>query len=255
MTIARRFAALVAATALGISLAFVPPVHAPALAGEPTPSGPYRMTLGDHSDFVSQATNTWCVAASMQMMLNIVGPENDSSVAKQESLIELARSYRSQTSQPSQPSTSNRPRGAPSSGWAAGLTKLGAGPYRVTSAATFEVAVEMIARAIRATGRPAGILVWKGAHAWVVSGFESTADPATTAFDVTGVVVMDPWYPRTSRIYGTSPSPGSSLTTAQLATEYLPINRPNRPSIYTGRFVVVIPFDLVRILDRFASPS
>jgi hypothetical protein len=45
------------------------------------------------------------------------------------------------------------------------------------------------------------------------------------------------------------------LTTAQFATEYLPINRPNRTSIYTGRFVVVMPFDVVRILDRFASPS
>ena len=48
-----------------------------------------------------------------------------------------------------------------------------------------------------ATRRPVGMLVWRGAHAWVMSGFEATADPGrTNDFRVTAVRILDPWYPR-----------------------------------------------------------
>ncbi len=52
----------------------------------------------------------------------------------------------------------------------------------------------MAARQMRFTGKPVGLLVWRGAHAWVMSGFKATADPAyTDDFEVTAVWIEDPW--------------------------------------------------------------
>ena len=219
-------------------------------------SKPFRMNLGDRTDFVRQYDPNWCVAASMQMMLNIVLPrKNDATLKTQTALIELARSFKRTGSWPSgstkPPTTTFKPRGASGRGWAMGLTKLGAGPYRVTSAATFEAALELVALAIRKTGRPAGISVWKGTHAWVVSGFEATADPASQeSFQVTALIVMDPWYPGSTRAYGASPKPMTTMPVRELKKEYLPWSRPNRTSPNTGRYVLLIPYEHTRTMNR-----
>ena len=56
---------------------------------------------------------------------------------------------------------------------------------------------------MRDTGRPVGLVMWKGRHAWVMSGFTSDADPrAGDDFDVTGVRVLDPLYPHGSSLWG-----------------------------------------------------
>ena len=39
-------------------------------------------------------------------------------------------------------------------------------------------ALQVAARAIRETKRPVGLVMWRGRHAWVMSGFESIGDPA-----------------------------------------------------------------------------
>jgi hypothetical protein len=234
------------AAAIGLSIVLAASLAAPLTTA--AAAKPFRMNLGDRSDFVRQADPNWCIAASMQMMLNIVLPaKNDTTVATQKKLIELARSFKRSGSSPSGFSTSAtstfRPRGASGRGWALGLGKLGAGPYRITSATTFEAALELVARSIRRTGRPAGIVVWHGTHAWVVSGFEATADPATHAtFEVTALVVMDPWYPRSTRGYGASPKPMTTMPIRDLKKEYLPWSRPNRTSTQTGLFVMLIPY-------------
>lgn len=41
-------------------------------------------------------------------------------------------------------------------------------------------ALRKAAHMMRKTGKPVGIVVWRGAHAWVMSGFTATADPALT---------------------------------------------------------------------------
>lgn len=54
----------------------------------------------------------------------------------------------------------------------------------------------LAAKAIRMTGRPVGLVVWRGAHSWVMSGFTATADPASADdFEVHKVFVQDPWFP------------------------------------------------------------
>jgi hypothetical protein len=53
---------------------------------------------------------------------------------------------------------------------------------------------------LRLTNRPVGVLVARGGHAWLLTGFSATADPATTRnFSVTGVRVVGPLYGLQSR--------------------------------------------------------
>ena len=47
--------------------------------------------------------------------------------------------------------------------------------------ATLDEALRLAAASIRQTNRPVGLLVWRGRHAWVMSGFKATADPLRTA--------------------------------------------------------------------------
>jgi hypothetical protein len=137
----------------------------------------------------------------MQMMLNMIAPRDDRSAATQRRLQVLARSL-----------SGPRPvglerQGASVRGWTAGLNHLGYGPYRLVGEASLEAAMRTAARAIRMTGRPVGLLVWRGRHAWVMSGFRATADPAVTdRFEVTAAYVLDPLYPNGSKIWA-EPAP------------------------------------------------
>ena len=222
------------------SAAEPPPAGA---AAEPAaPAGPFRIDLYRPGDFVSQTNVVQCVGASMQMMLNMMRPVDDTTAEYQLRLQNLARRWSPRNFPGTEPNAPQRPRrGASSRGWAFGLTRLGFGPYRVTSATTMAEAVRWSAVAMRRTGRPVGLLVWQGAHAWVMSGFEATGDPLTDpTAEITHVVVQDPFYPRVSRAWGRSPEPGSKLTLAALDDDFVPW-RPGRSNAMSGRFVIVMP--------------
>ena len=103
-------------------------------------------------------------------------------------------------------------------------------------------AIALAAAAIRDTGRPAGLLVWRGAHAWVMSGFDAVTDPLDGTLDVTAVLVQDPWYPRVSSIWGPGQTPNTRIAVRDLAADYLPWRRPTaRYPEKDGQFVVVLP--------------
>ncbi len=93
------------------------------------------------------------------------------------------------------------------------------------------------------TGRPADLLVWRGAHNWVVSGFRATNDPALgDDFTVTALRIEDVWYPRISTIWGPSRPPDALVPTGLLHEDYLPWKRPTgKYPGKDGKFVVVIP--------------
>jgi hypothetical protein len=243
---ARRWPALAVALGLLASVA----LSAPAAAADK----PYRFDLYRQGDFVSQTTVYMCVGASMQMMLNMLQPTDDRTAKTQVKLWELARSFR-RTSDPNDPTQLNsgdvnrRRRGASSRGWAIGLTQLGAGPYMVTARSTLEEAATVAARHIRMTGRPVGLLVWRGAHAWVVSGFEATGDPL---FDptarVTHLYILDPYYPRVSKAWGPGPAPHAKLTLKKLGEDWVQWRRSsNRPGL-TGRWAMVLPY-FIQVAD------
>jgi hypothetical protein len=225
------FAAL---TALLTALVVVAPVDGA------TPK-PVRVELYRQGDFVSQTNSVQCIGASMQMMLNMIEPRNDRSARTQLALQRIARSNSPKRIGPGGVEFTRPRRGASSFGWAAGLSKIGGGPYRVTSAPSLGGALRLAARAMRDTRRPVGLLVWHGAHAWVMSGFEATRTKDGKIGRIRAVTVLDPWYPRSSRTYGSSPGPGTRLTPRQLSADFLRWHRHFR-SPFDGEYVVVIPY-------------
>jgi hypothetical protein len=228
----RHVAALGLAGALLLALA---PASGSAAAG-------YSLDVSKRSDFVAQTNFVQCVGASMQMMLNMIEPGSDRSAATQLRLQRLARAWSG-----SRPDGQQR-QGASVRGWAAGLNILGAGPYRLVGTKTLREAMRTAAEAITATGRPVGLLVWRGRHAWVMSGFTATANPGTTDdFSVTRAVVHDPLYPHGNAFWGPSPSPGQAISLSALGRQFVPRRMRNRigglPTTLGGKYVLVLPYE------------
>jgi hypothetical protein len=179
---------------------------APAAADEP-----FAMNLAKRADFVGQYTFEWCVGASLQMALNMATDQERTSKADQGDLWAMARD------RSSSPFGGANPRG-----WTAALNDLGIGPYRLVSLPSYEEALTTAAEAIRVTKRPVGLVMWRGRHAWVMSGFEASADPrATDAFEVTGIRVHDPLYPHGSSVWGRSPKPNALVSPKTLAKQFV----------------------------------
>jgi hypothetical protein len=199
----------------------------------------YKLDLGTRSDFVAQTNFVQCVGASMQMMLNMILDEDNRTAKKQLELQKLARELSGR-----RPDGDER-QGASVRGWAAGLNRLGAGPYTLVGATTIDEALLTAAKAMRKTGKPVGLLMWRGRHAWVMSGFRATGDPLATGTRVTAVYVEDPLYPYGSSVWGKSPKPGAALTVAELGRQYVPRRTSNRfGSALSGKYVLVLPFEM-----------
>ena len=199
----------------------------------------YKLDLGTRSDFVAQTNFVQCVGASMQMMLNMIQTEDDRTAATQLELQVLAREWSGR-----RPDGDER-QGASVRGWSAGLNILGAGPYKLVGATTIDEALLTAARAMRQTGKPVGLLMWRGRHAWVMSGFRATGDPLVTGTRVTAVYVEDPLYPHGSSVWGPSPQPGAALTVAELGRQYVPRRTSNRfGSALSGKYVLVLPYEM-----------
>jgi len=208
---------------------------------------PFRLDLADGNDFVAQKTFVQCVGASMQTMLNIAGA-NDRSARTQARLQSIARSLSGPTRQGFQRN------GASVLGWTSALNRLDAGAYRMVGTDTLPEALRLAARSIRETGRPVGLLVWAGRHAWVMSGFEATADPRRSdAFRVTRAIVLDPLYPYGSSRWGPSPKPREAISIATLGRQFVPRRRgvwagaatgsagPSMAAL-AGKYVIVMPY-------------
>jgi hypothetical protein len=225
------------------------PTASPAPTADPTPTPtpeptagradeatePFAMNLYRKGDFVAQYTFEWCVGASLQMALNMATTSSRTSRADQQELWEMARDR------------SFSPfGGANPTGWTAVLNELGIGPYELVSIPTLDEALATAAEAIRATKRPVGLVMWRGRHAWVMSGFESTADPRTgDDFDVTGVRVLDPLYPHGSSTWGKSPKPNSLVSPATLGKQFV-VRDVTRSRVNLGvptGYLMIVPAD------------
>lgn len=217
-------------------------------SGPAAPGGEFAMNLYREGVFVSQATPYWCIGASMQMMLNMVGGTYDDSRAAQEANMVAARSGApSQAgpdgSQDAEPAGGPL-RGAGSAGWARGLTALGARRYQELAVDTIDAAMRVAVKALRTTRRPVGLIVWRGAHAWVMSGFTATGDPLVDLdYRVTGAYIQDPWYPRVSSIWGPGQKPNSWISIQALKNDFLPRRGVQRHAEQAGKYVLVLPVD------------
>ena len=213
---------------------------------------PFRIDLADRNDFVAQTNFVQCVGASMQMMLNVMGA-SDRTAKTQLRLQQLARSLSGPTR------NGFERKGASVRGWSDGLNALGAGPYRLVGTDDIKEAMRLAAISIRETGRPVGLLVWSGRHAWVMSGFQATADPRVTSdFTVTKAIVLDPLYPYGSSRWGRSPSPREAISIATLGEQFVPRRRgtwvgapPGAAGLtmraLAGKYVIVMPYAKVEL--------
>jgi hypothetical protein len=209
------------------------PIPSQAPAPAPVPQ-PFAVNLYREGDFVPQYTFDWCVAASIQMAHNLIddrGGGTWADRAQQGELWEMARARSSDSFD-----------GANPFGWAQVLTESGMGPYQVVSVPEYGEALRAASRAITETGRPVGLVMWSGRHAWVMSGFESLGDPRQFAdFTVTGIRVLDPLYPYGSGQWGPSPAPNSLISPEQLATQFV-VREPRRwSSGLPAGYLLVLP--------------
>ena len=156
----------------------------PSPSPSPTPSPTFGLNVYRTGAWGRQYSSDQCTAAATQMMINMIRGRQNASTVLQANIYRYARNH--DMLAPSSP-------GSDPAGWAAALRKFGGGSYHVRSYGGREAALRAAATAIRATGRPVGILAKHGRHAWVMTGFTSTKDPAmTVTFSVTTAYMSGP---------------------------------------------------------------
>lgn len=184
--------------------------------------------------FISEQRKTWCAASGTQMILALNG-KVALTAAAQAQIVQKSKSYWTWAD------SHNR-------GWgpammAKVLAAYGVPGYVVRTYKTRNAALVDAAKAIEKTHQPAILLVWWGAHTWVMTGFKATADPLYYPDAiVTGTYILDPWYPRVSSIWGRSDPPGTFQDAKEMVRNYIRWTRPE--GLYKDRdhlFVAVIP--------------
>ncbi len=192
-----------------------------------------RYSVYTPGSFSQQYTNYTCVGASVQMMLNMIKGRTDHSASAQKTYWRYGREHGRY-----EPNNN----GVDPVGWVAALERFGAGNYSISLANRFQPGLRKLAAKMRAAARPIGLFVHHGGHAWVMTGFQSTADPRHTAnYRVTGVQVMGPLYPD-GTINGKryDPGPRTWLTTEQLKKKFTRLQWAQAPE-WSGRWVAVVP--------------
>jgi hypothetical protein len=211
------------------------PKPSPSPSPEPTPTpGPLALNLGGKANFVSQATDKMCASAAIQNLINVI-VDPDKTVAFQKAIEQSAAEYTTKSD--------SRNGGWGPRGMAAAITNLSGTQYALKVVDTRSLALQAAATAIAKTRRPVILMAWRGAHAWVMTGYKANRDPlGSRAFTVSGAYILDPWYPRISDIWGRSLAPGAWHDAADLARNYLPWKRPEAK--YAGRdgkYLLIVP--------------
>ncbi|HYM84184.1 MAG TPA: cell wall-binding repeat-containing protein [Candidatus Dormibacteraeota bacterium] len=229
-----------AAGLFGLVLLVSTAVAAPVSAAAPPWQG--SVDLYQPAAFTTQPDYITCVSTAVQIMRNLIQGTADHSVSEIKSWYTWGRS---------QTYMSYSVAGLDPLAWARLLTAMGAGPYIDRSFGTFEEAVSAAAYELRLTGKPIGLLVQAGGHAWVMNGFSADTDPLTSStFQVTAVRVTGPLYPMQQR-NGYDMPPDTQLTLDQLRT-YLTAYTDTNPVPWLNKYVIVAPLLLDHPLSSYA---
>ncbi|HEY3163316.1 MAG TPA: hypothetical protein VGJ71_03105 [Candidatus Limnocylindrales bacterium] len=227
--------------ALGSALATPPAAHA---ALSPWTGG---LDLYRSGVFTTQKTWQWCTAADVQIIRNIVERQTDHSRASQAHYFEVMRAHNRYAIPVSD--------GVDPAGWTYGLQQFVDARYRLVSSGTFDAALRSAVTSLRRTNLPVGITVAHGTHAWVVTGFTATADPAvTTRFSVTSVRVVGPLWGLQSRSYGYDMRPDTKLTARQLVGFFTPWHYAPIRMAWEGRWVSIQPTGVPSAPSEAATP-
>ena len=183
--------------------------------------------------FTTQKTWLWCTAADIQIIRNIVRGASDHSKSNQRRYFEWMRK-RNRYDLPLSA-------GVDAQGWAAGMRHFVDDRYRLIASSTFDSALRLAVIRLRKTNLPVGITVSHGNHAWILTGFRATADPARTKdFKVTSVRVVGPLYGKQSK-NGYDMKPNTKLTVAQFRRFFTAWRYAPKRMIWDGRFVSIQP--------------
>ena len=184
--------------------------------------------------FASQVAKDWCAPATVQMVLTIFG-RGDPSEAFQRELVSRIDEWETWED--------SHNGGWGPSAMVEALVAYGVQGYEIRAYEARSDALRDAAVAISETGSPAVLLAWRGAHAWVMSGYRADADPRLFPdATVSGAYVLDAWYPRVSSIWGPSDPPGTFQDEAEMVRNFLPWKRPEgRYPERDGRFIVLVP--------------
>ncbi len=221
-------ARLISIAALLLALSAITPS---AVTGASPSGGLETFDVYRQGVYSEQATWTWCTAASVQIIRNIMFDRTDHGSAQQRQYFAYMRA-------------NNRyklpgHRGVDPQGFLAGLRHYADPRYALVASPTFDAAVHSAVTRLRLTGEPVALLVAGGRHAWVLTGFVATADPAeTSSYRVVSVRVVGPLYGRQS-INGYDARPDTSLSYAALRRFLLPYRFRLAKTPWTGRFVTI----------------
>ncbi len=209
----------------------------PTVEPSPTPArAPVDLDIVSDPEavFASELRTDWCAVAGVQMVLAVLG-HADTSASFQRELAGRVREWESWQD-------SHNGEWGPAA-MAEALAAYGLPGYEIRAYAARADALRDAAAAIVATGAPAILLTWRGAHAWVMTGFRADADPSVfTDATVSGGYILDPWYPRISTIWGPSDPPGTFQDAAEMRRNYLPWKRPEgRYPDRDGLFIALVP--------------
>ena len=189
----------------------------------------YRSTA-----FSTQKRWYWCVPASVEMMLNLINGTSTRSWTNQNRYYLYGRPRRYLL---------NGSLGLDPKSWTETLNRFGGGDYRVVTSTNLGLLLRYAARRNRLTGKPVGLLVARGGHAWVMTGFRSTADPALTGnYQLTSVRTMGPLWPmqRYRNRYFDSP-PGAWFGMSGMAALYGRYYDELGWTPWTGKYVIISP--------------
>ncbi len=184
--------------------------------------------------FITEIDNEWCAVSGVQIVLAIHGK------------VALTRAVQKEIA--SRIGEWESRRDSLNGGWgpaaiASALNAYGVPGYEVRAYDTRADALRDAAKVVSELHAPVLLLAWRGAHTWVMTGYRANADP--TIFDdakVTGAYILDPWYPRVSKIWGPSDPPGTFQDAAEMTRNYLPWKRPegHYPD-RDGLYIAVVP--------------
>ena len=210
----------------------------PSSSADPSPSPsaeprPYRIDVWHSYALVTQSNLLYCVPGAAAIMVDLVRGRR----AVDASVLPDMYAY-GQTLAAYQ----NEGPGVDPVGWVGILDRWGAPGYTWRSYATLDEALHHAAMRLRATGRPIGLNVGiHRMHAWVITGFTTTADPASGAFSVTGVAITGPLWPFQRYYLGYFDMPPDTwLTPAKLAPAVRPFHA-DVPTRWDGRYVTIEP--------------
>ena len=229
------------------------PSDAPSATPSPSPTPLVRAPIdvqlvSDHTAvFNSQNTSDDCAPAGTQMVLAILGLA-DTSDGFQEELKARIGEWESWED-------------SHDGGWGPAAVSLalaayGAPGYEIRAYESHIDALRGAATALSATDKPVVFFPWWGAHTWVMTGYRADADPLLFPdANVSGLYILDPWYPRFSTIWGQSDGPGNFENLAEMERNWPAYAGPpgyeavgpgwTRPEGFypdrDGRYIILVP--------------